>query len=49
MAIWTSFLQYVLKFVLLAAVAGVGIFLGKNLRDRKDAKIAAGERTQEDK
>lgn len=49
MAILISFLQYALKFVILVAVAGAGIFLGKNLRDRKDAKAAAEERTQEDK
>lgn len=38
MAFWAGFLQYGIKFVILAAVAGVGIFIGKKLRDRKDAK-----------
>lgn len=43
----TSLLQYVIKFVLFAAVAVGGIFLGKALRDRKDAKSA--EQIQEEK
>jgi membrane protein implicated in regulation of membrane protease activity len=33
-----SLLQYAVKFVLFAAVALAGIFLGKALRGRKDAK-----------
>lgn len=47
MAVLGSFLQYVIKMVLLAVVAGCGIFLGKKLRDRKDAKIAAEEKQKE--
>ncbi len=42
-----SLLQYVIKFVLFAAVAVGGIFLGKALRDRKDAKTAG--QVQDDK
>ncbi len=38
---WASFMQYAVKFVIFVAVAGCGIFLGKKLRDRKDAKDAA--------
>ena len=38
MAFFTSFLGYAIKFILFVAVAGCGIFLGKKLRDRKDAK-----------
>lgn len=38
MAILTSFIQYAVKVLLFAATAGAGIFLGKKLRDRKDAK-----------
>lgn len=38
MAILVSFLQYAVKVLLFAATAGVGIFLGKKLRERKDAK-----------
>ena len=38
MAVLNSFLQYAVIFVLLVAVAGLGIFLGKKLRDRSDAK-----------
>lgn len=30
--------HYLLIFVILAAVAGVGIFVGKKLSDRKDAQ-----------
>lgn len=30
--------HYLLDFVILAAVAGVGIFVGKKLSDRKDAQ-----------
>ncbi len=37
MAFLASFLQYAVKVVLFAAVAVAGIFLGKKLRDRKDA------------
>ena len=37
MAFFASFIQYALKFIRMAAVAGCGLFLGKKLRDRKDA------------
>ncbi len=40
MTILTTFLQYAVKFVMFAAVALAGIFLGKKLRDSKDAKTA---------
>ncbi len=43
----TSLLQYAVKFVLFAAVAVAGVFIGKALRDRKDAKSA--EQIQEEK
>lgn len=46
MAFLASFLQYAVKFIMFAAVAGCGIFLGKKLRDRKDAKTAAEEAVQ---
>lgn len=38
MAVLNSFLQYGIMFVILVAVAGLGIFFGKKLRDRSDAK-----------
>ncbi len=41
MAFFASFIQYALKFILMATVAGCGLFLGKKLRDRKDADAAA--------
>lgn len=44
---FASLLQYVIKFILFAAVAVGGIFLGKTLRGRKDAKAA--EQIQEEK
>lgn len=37
MAFFISFIQYAVKFALMVAVAGCGLFLGKKLRDRKDA------------
>lgn len=37
MAFLASFIQYTIKAIILAIVAGAGIFLGKKLRDRKDA------------
>ncbi len=42
-----SLLQYAVKFVLFAAVAVAGIFIGKSLRSRKDAKEAG--KIQEEK
>ena len=41
MAFLSSFLQYFIIMVILAAVAVVGVFTGKKLRDNKDAKKAA--------
>lgn len=38
MSILDVFLEYGIKFVILVAVAGLGIFLGKKLRDIRDAK-----------
>lgn len=40
MAFVASFLQYFIILVLLVVVALCGIFVGKKLRDRKDAKTA---------
>ena len=37
MAFLASFIQYAVMAVIMVAVAGAGIFLGKKLRDRKDA------------
>ncbi len=41
MAFISSFLQYFVIMVILAAIAVLGVFAGKKLRDRKDAKAAA--------
>lgn len=41
MAFLASFIQYVVIFIILVAVAGLGIFVGRLLRKRKDAKEAA--------
>lgn len=41
MTFLASFIQYAVKFVVMIAVAGCGIFFGKKLRDRKDNKTAA--------
>lgn len=38
MAFLISFFEYLVTFIILAAVALCGIFVGKKLRDRKDAK-----------
>ena len=38
MAFLTSLLQYLAKFIFYAILAVCGIFAGKKLRDRKDAK-----------
>ncbi|MDY3917369.1 MAG: hypothetical protein SOZ59_00020 [Candidatus Limivivens sp.] len=42
-AVVSNFVMSVIKMIFLAAVSLGGIFLGKTLRDRKDAKKAAGE------
>ena len=49
MAFFASFIQTAIKFILMAAVAGCGLFFGKKLRDRKDAKTAAEELTAKEK
>ena len=41
MAFLASFLQYAIIMVILAAIAVAGVFAGKALRARKDAKTAA--------
>lgn len=41
MAFLASFLQYAIIMVILAAIAVAGVFTGKALRARKDAKTAA--------
>ncbi len=41
MAFLASFAQYAVKFIIMVAVAGCGLFIGKKLRDRKDANIPA--------
>ena len=46
MTILTTFLQYAVKFVMFAAVALAGIFLGKKLRDSKDAKTQKSRNRQ---
>ena len=33
-----GFLYYLVRFVLFAAIAGAGLFIGKKLRDAKTAK-----------
>ena len=40
-AILGSFLQYLIIMILLAAIGVAGVFAGKKLRERKDAKTAA--------
>lgn len=47
MTFLASFIQYAVKFIIMAAVAGCGIFFGKKLRDRKDSKTAE-EMTQKE-
>ena len=49
MAFLASFIQYTVKFVIMAAVAGCGLFFGKKLRDRKNEKTAAEEAVQSEK
>lgn len=41
MAFLGSFLQYAIIMVILAAIALAGFFVGKKLRENKDAKAAA--------
>ncbi|MDE6904441.1 MAG: vanadium nitrogenase [Lachnospiraceae bacterium] len=40
MAFVATLLRYVITLFVMAVVAGLGIFTGKKLRDRKDAKTA---------
>ena len=40
MAFLATLLRYVITLLVMAAVAGLGLFTGKKLRDRKDAKTA---------
>ncbi|MCI5874421.1 MAG: vanadium nitrogenase [Clostridiales bacterium] len=40
MAFLGWFVHYLLIFVVLAAIAGLGIFVGKKLSDKKTAKMA---------
>lgn len=48
MAILGSLVHYLLVFVILVAVAVLGIFAGKNFSDRKNAKkVAADGETEE--
>lgn len=48
MAFLASLIKYVVIAVILAALAVAGVFTGKKLRDRKDAKDAAlAEETKE--
>lgn len=44
MAFIASFLQYFIILVILAALAVGGVFLGKYLRAKKDAKEAAASK-----
>lgn len=46
-AFFGSFLQYLIIFVILAALAVGGIFVGRFLRKRKDAKDAAARTANE--
>lgn len=41
MAFVNSFVQYAVILILLAGLAVLGVFAGKKLRDRKEAKNAA--------
>lgn len=43
MAFLGSFIQYVVILIILAAIAVGGVFLGKYLRNKKDAKEASSE------
>lgn len=47
MAFLATFIQYLVILVLLAALAVAGVFLGKFLRNKKDAKAAASDQTKE--
>lgn len=47
MAFLGSFLQYLIEMILLAVIAVLGVFAGKKLRDRKDAKLAQTAASEE--
>lgn len=42
-----SFLSYVLLFVIMAAIAGLGIFAGITLRKKKNAEQAENEAAEQ--
>ena len=43
MAFLASFIQYLVIMIILVAIAVGGVFLGKHLRMKKDAKIAGAD------
>ena len=47
MAFIASFIQYVVILVLLAALAVAGVFFGRFLRSKKDAKAMTSDQTKE--
>lgn len=47
MAFFGWFVHYLLVFVILVAVAGLGIFAGKKLSDRKKAQAAEEAKAEE--
>lgn len=47
-AFLNSFLNYLLLMLIIAALAGLGTFIGITLRKRKNAKAAADEEPAED-
>ena len=47
MGFLTAFLYYACLFVVLVLVAVAGVFVGKKLRDRKDAKVANNSKEAE--
>ncbi|MDO5424345.1 MAG: hypothetical protein Q4F41_11515 [Eubacteriales bacterium] len=44
--VFSYFITMLVKMIFLATVSVGGIFLGKTLRDRKDANKAAGEKNE---
>lgn len=47
MAFVAEFIVQVVRMLLIAAMAFGGILLGKRLRDKSDAKKAAGKKTEQ--
>lgn len=43
MVFWATVIEYLIKMVIVAAGAFAGVFLGKKLRERKNAKEASPE------